>query len=289
MHACTAADWPASIPRLTCPRYRARIADTVMAFEFDGLTRGGESAESRLGALGRCARAGFARPPNGMFSGFMARPWLAGRCLTRRDATPALLDNLVRYLIRTGRPLLPPASLAIAHERRCRWTAHNLAALFGEAAGPLALRCLEAARSIPEVWSSEAVDYDPAPQRWTVLDNGTLQRNGTVGVPHGHTLIGHQPIIWDIAAILAEWRLAPSAAAYFIGQLERRLGASLPRPALSAFLLAYHAFKLGALTLVRDCAEAPRDRAAIDEALAYSRAEAGRALGGVLLPTNACD
>jgi hypothetical protein len=262
-------DWPPSPNELLSPRYRVRTPTGAIALEFGGLATidGRTMAAQAIAQYEQRTFAGYAPAPIGIVAGYVARHWLEGVALRARDIEPALLVSLSHYLTAMAGAPLDTATLAAAQLTRASWAYQNLAEALGDSAAQRAAAYVEAGSVLPLSWTRAAFEYDLAPQHWMRTRDGAIAKIGGPGHARGSTVVGVQPVLWDVVSLLVEWNLGRSDARAVVGAIERELGASLPRPALRAFMLAYIAFKIGELHLgregARDAAEADRYAQAI--------------------------
>ena len=63
-----------------------------------------------------------------------------------------------------------------------------------------------------------------------------------------HTFPGAQPVLWDVAGAIIQWRMRSNEATKFLGAL-RETGMSFEPHCLRFFLLAYVAFRIGMCSL----------------------------------------
>ena len=262
-------DWPPSPNQLLAPRFRVRTPTGVIALEFGGTATidGRTMASQAIAQYEQRTFAGYAPAPIGIVSGYVARHWLEGVALRSRDIEPGLLVSLAHYVTAMAGAPLDTATLAAAQLARASWAYDNLAEALGESAAQRAAAYVEAGSVLPLSWTRAAFEYDLAPQHWMRTRDGAIAKIGGPGHAHGSTVVGIQPVLWDVVSLLIEWNLGRADARAVVGAIERELGASLPRPALRAFMLSYIAFKIGELNLGRegalDAAEAERYATAI--------------------------
>lgn len=263
-------DWPPSRGRFATSRYRVATTSGSLALEFGGIaTIDGQSMASQaLAASEQRTFGGFAPAPIGMVAGFIARPWLDGVALRKADVDETLLHSLSHYVAAMAGTPLDAVTLAAAQLRRADWAARHLADALGDSAGKRAAAYVEAGSVLPVAWTRASFDYDLAPRCWMRTHEGALARIGSAATAHGHTVVGVQPVLWDVASLLVEWELGRKEARIVVGDVEQALGGTrLPRPALRAFMLAYIAFKLGELAACQAEADDAAELSRIHDAI----------------------
>jgi hypothetical protein len=210
--------------------------------------------------------------------GFVARPWLTGASPRVGDATDDLLVQLTRYLVAMAGEPLTALQLAAARERRVRWTLANLVRRDRHE-----LAAVLDADGVPNPrLNRRAFDYDPAPPRWTRVEDRSLKRNGVMGRYHPHTIVGDQPLLWDLAALICEWQLDSAGTRLVIGAAQEAMETQVPHRALRAFVLAFLAFKIGLMTMCRD--DEGLERARLEHALTICEARVDRLLSDPARP-----
>ncbi|MEZ0313437.1 MAG: hypothetical protein ACAI38_16825 [Myxococcota bacterium] len=263
-------DWPPSRGRFATSRYRVRTTSGSLALEFGGTaTIDGQSMVAQ--ALAACEQrtfGGFAPAPIGMVAGYLARPWLEGTALRPSDVDAKLLSSLSHYVSAMAGLPLDSAALAAAQLRRADWASRHLADALGDSAAKRAAAYVEAGSVLPPAWARAAFDYDLAPRCWMRTSEGAIARVGSAATAHGHTVVGVQPVLWDVASLLVEWDLGRKEARAVVAEVEAGLGGTrLPRPALRAFMLAYIAFKLGELAACQAEADDAAELSRIHDAI----------------------
>lgn len=229
------AGWPAVCAPFERPKYRCLLDDgTSVLWKFEGL--GNEAAAfARLASLGE-----WTAPPLDTALGFVAVPWIEGARLSSADAAdPGVLAHVGRYIARGAGPPLSPDERSAAHERLTEMVYWNTWEALGEEA---------AART--RVWSAAARDADTAagapgygdghlaPGEWLRTPDGRILKTDAAGHDADHTIVGRQPLAWDIAGAWVEWGLDKKTAAPL-------LDAAGPGTELAFYRLAYAAFRLG--------------------------------------------
>lgn len=131
--------------------------------------------------------------------GYMAMPWVEGRRLTQSDWSA----KLVEY-VRDVRGLdLTMAEAKEAYGRLRHMLYWNTAETEGE---DEAQRLCESLEITPRPHASFG-DGRLAPHEWVQRPDGSLIKVDCFGHDCDHTIIGHQPWLWDAAGLIEEWSL----------------------------------------------------------------------------------
>lgn len=254
-------------------------------WKFAGLAigpTGQTGAESALARLNFLAAGAWTSAPLDSSLGYIAIRWLPGRLLTPADATPETLGHIARYLTAAATETLSPDEQSASLDRLAEMLLVNTRETLGEPAARRAQQWGAAARrAFPSADIPAAGDGRPAPHKWLRTPEGHIYKLDAAGHDTDHTLIGPQPLIWDLAGVIVEWQLAPARAAALLAALGQA-----PNPALLTFhTAAYAAFRLAMLDLARVTADteefarihaaAARYAAPLRTALSESPPEAG--------------
>ncbi len=241
------ACWPAVAP--TFERMKLRYASSsgqAVLWKFGGFgsalnasaIHNGPTAERAYvggsvavpGTLGRCC-------------GFIATPWIEGKRLAASDAADAsVLSRAGEYLMHSAGPPLS----ALGSEQAVKRLADILFWNVKEAMG-------DAAAERTRFWAAKLSAREPeptytdgrmAPHEWLRTPGGHLYKTDNTGHNCDHTLIGAQSLLWDVAGVLVEWNIPFSRAQPFVEGLSGA-GLQLDGPRVTAWQLAYAAFRLG--------------------------------------------
>jgi len=258
--------WPAVYTPFERPKRLCSLrGGGRVLWKFAGLADAGEGDQARAAAdrQRRRARAGWCPPPLGECLGFVATPWVEGVALTRSDGDhPAILAHVGQYLAASAGPPLGPAEAEAAWTRLREMLVFNTREALGEAAAGRAERRAEAVGTDGEAPS--AGDGRMAPHEWLRTPDGRIVKADAAGRDGDHTVVGRQPLAWDIAGALVEWGLMDEAVRPLLAALEAA-GAPIPDPkALRFYLPAYAAFRLGQAMLCAEGAERARLERAAD-------------------------
>ncbi|MCU1383603.1 MAG: hypothetical protein JWL71_2300 [Acidobacteria bacterium] len=226
--------WPAVQPQHERRKYLAGSSGTIVRFA--GLGRRGRSIADRAAALGESE---FGSGALSLTHGWLEQPWIDGRTLTAADAAaPRVLDHLAAYLasIRRAFTTADPESvdevlnMAIinASEGLGAWTAAPLARLAAAAEQFAEARVAVDGRMLPHEWIA-------AGDRFVKTD--ALDHHDDDFWP------GCRDIAWDVAGTIAEFDLAPDAAAYFVTAYTRHAGDHTIAQRLPFFEAAYLAYR----------------------------------------------
>ena len=188
-------------------------------------------------------------PPLQTFRGFLAIPWVEGARVVRQGSDRNRhLPHVFRYVAASAGPASPREHEA--GRLRLRAMVHcNLSESFGPAAAERAAAWIDEARCDDE--TPCYADGHMAPEEWIVRPEGALLKTDYLGQAFDHTLIGQQPLLWDIAGILVEWELMDSERTFLLETLFKA-GIQVELAALSRYELAYAAFRMGLFSFCAD-------------------------------------
>ncbi len=223
-------------------------AAVLWKFAGFGEWRDSRDTETAFKRVQRLAEAGFTPPCLGTFRGFMAFPWVEGIRLTIADGIDtSVLQRIGHYIAASAEPPLTAAELHRSLARATDvlyWNTHEvLGSAFADQARNRAKR-ISFSQSPPT-----AGDGHLAPHEW-ILSPASAQvlKLDCEGHSNDHTVVGRQPIHWDIAGALVEWDLDINSAAPLLTALERN-GIALDPEVLGFYILAYSAFRMGLMSL----------------------------------------
>lgn len=278
-------EWPAACAPFERPKYRCTLSDgNAVLWAFAGLAGmpggAGSGAEAAFARLDARARAGWTPAPLGVGYGFVAVPWVEGVPLTCRESSPAVLAHVGRYLAAVAGPPLTRAEAEAALERLREMLDWNTREALGEEAAAR-VRTLSGALVATE--GEDALsgygDGRMAPHEWRRAPSGRLWKLDCAGHELDHTMVGRQPLLWDMAGALVEWGLTEHSAAPLLEAAREGGGRAVSLPALAFYRRAYAAFRLGQCTL---CAQMsghdPGEQDRLRRASAFYRAALSRLL-----------
>ena len=196
----------------------------------------------------------------GRVHGYIALPWISGRPLSASDLTPEVIGLLARQIAAVG-PQRDDRERLAAFDRIADMVCRNA----GEALGA---RSAESLTLLAESVREEAAAYSGpsygdgrlAPHEWILAESGGIVKTDAGGHDADHTVIGSQPVIWDIAGAIVEWKMDGAAIECLRRSLaEYGIGWPAAR-ALAFYTAAYAAFWLGMLDIAGDGEAAARER-----------------------------
>lgn len=269
--------WPAVCTPFERSKYRVTLRNgQQVLWKFSGLAGapGGSSsnAEAEAALLRRRAAQGWGPALLGVAHGFVAMKWIDGEVLHSTDATPELLAHIGRYIADVAAPPLSLDEQQAALARLTEIAYWNVWEAFGQAAAERIHACAEAA------WASIAQplatygDGRLAPGKWLRLPTGRVLKLDAGGHALDHTAVGSQPVVWDLAGAILEWRLCAQQAAHLLDSYHTVGGQPVAAPLLAFCRLAYAAFRLGQTTLCAQIAPDPAEQARLWRAAALYRA-----------------
>jgi hypothetical protein len=190
----------------------------------------------------RSERTGFLAP-FGISNGFIGVKWQSATPLRSSDfSQPRVPQDLARYVVAArGRPLQKTEARAALNRLRNMLSWNTQFALGGESANKAKVMSEQMA---PPIGMPAYGDGRMAPHEWVQTPEGNITK--TNGVCHfwDHTLIGRQPIYWDIAGVLIEWHLGKAQRQQFLHALKKQ-GCSVSAQSLNFYCGAYAAFRMG--------------------------------------------
>ncbi len=246
--------WPA----VAAPFERTKIRVTLrggdaVLWKFVGFASAsngeGSAAESMQQELLARAAAGWSIAPLGAAFGFVATRWMDGEALTLRDATPALLSHIGRYIAAISGAPLSDSEQKTALARLQEMLFFNTREALGETAAmraqELGVAAMNAQKTLPRTYG----DGHLAPHEWLRTRSGAILKTDALGHDNDHTLIGRQSFAWDVAGAIIEWKLSDTATASLLAALQDAGNEIIPPDVLRFHLLAYAAFRLGQCSL----------------------------------------
>ena len=232
---------PASWPAIALPFERRKILmtrtdGTKVIWKFTGLSEPLSSPGERGGG-------------EGQHLGFTSTPWIEGRPLRREDATPEILTQIGRHIASVAGPRLATDEADAARKRLEGVLYWNTL----ESPGPTIELSAPIIDSLPS-----SGDGRLAPYEWRQTPEGTIVKVPRVASTLDHTIVGPQPIAWDVAGAMVEWGLNEATAAPLLAEVP-----AIDGEALRFYRLAYAAFRMGTCAMfagMSDEAEAARLR-----------------------------
>jgi hypothetical protein len=279
------AEWPALCTNFERQKLRFTTRGGARyLFKFAGLGCAGGAdvalAEAQAAALKQRADLGLSQKPVIVAHGFIATRWVEGRPLTERDADVGVLHALGRYLARSTGTRLSAEEQADALARLENMVSTNVHEALGEAAASRLRQVFlsgvrEAAGRAPRAYG----DGHLAPHEWLRIQGGELCKVDCVGHDTDHTIVGRQSVAWDIAGAACEWKLGVPALEVLLDAYRAAGGEYVPLSVISAYRLAYAAFRAGQCHLSATLgAVDAHDRAGLHRAFSAYCTELCRAL-----------
>ncbi|HEX8229879.1 MAG TPA: hypothetical protein VF826_11285 [Chloroflexia bacterium] len=240
-------------PTVCAPFERAKYLCTTRSgrrvlFKFEGLCGApgnmattAELVESRLGE--RSAQ-GWTPQSLGVINGFVATEWAAGRPLSTEDCSPPLLRHIGRYIAAVAGPSLSAEQCKASTERLAEMLYWNTWEALGEEVAERTRTCAGALRA-SGYGSGSYGDGRMAPHEWIHTREVRILKSDSAGHAWDHTCIGAQPVAWDIAGAIVEWRLDEEGSRTLLEAFYSAGGESIPISALAFYQMAYAAFRAG--------------------------------------------
>jgi hypothetical protein len=282
------AEWPAICNQFERVKYLCTAGDgSKVLFKFYGLAAGTPSlagtAEGAAALLRERTAQGLAPPVRGAAYGFVATDWLEGTPLTGEAPPPDIARTLGEYIARASGPLLTANELADANARLAEMVYVNTKEACGEqAAGKVRRLCPQAGdmAATDAAYAAYAAygDGHMQPYEWIRRPNGELRKVDGAGHDCDHTLIGKQPVAWDIAGAVVEWQLGPPAIERLLRAFSQAGGATINADMLKFYRVAYLAFRAGQCALAAQVHD-PNERARLSAAYGVYRQRLAEHIG----------
>jgi hypothetical protein len=250
------SQWPPAFAAFERTKYRCVLSDgSAVLWKFEGSAmdpNGHSGAEAAVRRQAELARGGWCAEPIGMALGFVARRWIDGRPLARPDADGEVVDCLGRYIAASATGSMTPEEQRSATARLAGMLYWNTREALGEAAAERTKRLAgavgRAAGNAPAA-PPAAGDGRLAPHKWLRTPDDRLLKTDCTGHDLDHTIVGRQPLAWDVAGAIVEWGLNERQSAELLDAI-RAAGAPVPPPTVLHFhRMAYAAFRMGQCSL----------------------------------------
>lgn len=231
---------PPAFPAFERTKFRCTLRDgRAVLWKFVGW---GADADRVLTQMTGRADAGWTARPFGMAFGFVALPWIDGTPLSRRDLSPEVLDQMGRYIRDSAGATMSVDEQSAAFDRLREMLYWNTWESLGQGLANETRQLSHAAASL--IFDQPNLSYGDGrlgPQEWIRTPVGLLQKVDCAGHDCDHTMIGRQPLAWDVAGAIIEWRLDDAMAA----KLSKPVFPALPPELLSFYCAACAAFRVG--------------------------------------------
>lgn len=241
------AAWPPSWTQFE--RVKFLSADRRRMYKFEGYGRFGQEIAARAQVI---AEAGFGVPLRRENDGFYSAPMIVGEAAAPGAVDRQVLERLAAYCAFRSTAFRHQAAAQPALEHMMAW---NHFEEFGSELAPWQTQ-LPVKRPV-------IVDGRMQPHEW--IAGAWLLKTDAGGHGNDHFFPGPSDIAWDLAGVIVEWQLPPSAAAHFLERY-RALSGDDARPRIDAYRLAYTLFRMGyckmASEAMRGSEEEPRLAAA---------------------------
>jgi hypothetical protein len=185
--------------------------------------------------------------------GFITRNWIDGRPLRPDDAPLLPPHRLGQYISEAAGPPLDVCTQTAAIERLSSMLQHNIVEAFGVQ--------IELPRPALDVSLPTAGDGRLGPRDWILTPAGKVLKADCGGHDLDHTMVGCQPLPWDIAGAIIEWNMPPAAINQLIAACP-----PIPREVLRFYRLAYAAFRMGQCALCASMAGDEAERLRLERA-----------------------
>jgi hypothetical protein len=223
-------------------------------------------------SIDRLAERGLTPPVTGEGHGWLVIPWIDGHRVAPGDLNGDVLARMADVIAFSATPAGEARLQAAA--RLSAMVAANIPELLGENAR----RAAQAAGQLLERWPlfdwPSYGDGRLAPHEWVRTPNGRVVKTDAGGHTSDHTIVGTQPLAWDLAGAAVEWGLSDGAADALESLVRARIPVPRwPDPRLPAcWRAAYAGFRAGVCTMAANTAGSGLDRSNFQRAAAaYSQ------------------
>jgi hypothetical protein len=201
------------------------------------------------------------------------------------SALAGQIDQLGSYIAQVVGPALGHDNFAAATERLVEMIYNNTKEALGEAAANRAAgrAASYATRCVTEIRGSDGQvfaaygDGRMHPYEWICTVDGRMAKVDGVGHDCDHTLIGPQPVMWDLAGACVEWQLTAAATRRLLAAFHAAGGPPVDDDALHFYRLAYLAWRTGQCALAAEVHD-PYEKQRLLAALAAYRRELAQLL-----------
>lgn len=232
---------PPAFPAFERTKYRCVTSDgRAVLWKFAGL---GGGAARIMQALRARARDGWTPAPLGAAFGFVVTPWIHGTRLVREDASENLITHVGCYVRAAAGPPLAAEEQSAAFDRLREMLYWNAWESLSERAAVATHALSDAAAKVvrPQPLLSYG-DGRVGPCEWIRTASDRIFTVDCVGHEADHTMVGRQPIDWDLAGAIVEWGLDAGNA----NVLQTAAGQQAhPHELTTFYVAAYAAFRIG--------------------------------------------
>jgi hypothetical protein len=204
----------------------------------------------------------------------VARLWIEGKPLRIDQCDAAVLDRIGRYIVNAADSELSIAEQQASLERLRELLYWNTRESLGER---MAERTLRWKRSIPVRPRSAYGDGRLGPEEWIRRTDGRLIKVDCTGHSSDHTAVGRQPLVWDLAGTMVEWRLDDETARPLLKGFVDAGGEPPALETLAFYRAAYAAFRLGQCAICAGVSD-PNERRRLHRARDSYKAQLARIL-----------
>lgn len=242
--------WPPVCNYFERVKYRFTLrSGRQVLYKFLGLAAGSPSlattSQAAADVLATRAARGLGAPVAAQALGFIATEWLPGTPLPSHEGYPRMPQLLGTYIARTAGPSLAAEELASATARLTEMIYVNVGEALGAGAVAVARNCRPSSNCPRCTYG----DGHLRPHEWLASGAQPLRKVDTIGHDCDHTLVGKQPVAWDVAGAMIEWRLDDAAAACLLQAYAAAGGPHLDAATLHFYRLAYAALRAGQCAL----------------------------------------
>lgn len=248
------ADWPACWPNME--RIKFLSGDGENFLKFDGLGRYGRAVLQRSQ---RIHEGGFGVRVKDNQDGITIYERVVGKPLALSDLNEDVLTQLASYCAFRSHEFGVQINTATLVAEMTR---HNVLEEIG----------IDTEMESKHFETEQALITDGRMQPWEwirKMDGKLVKSDGST---HGddHFFPGPTDIAWDLAGAIVEWNMDGKSAEFLVREFRRR-GGKTNMPRLSAFLIAYCAFRVGYCKMAAQAVNDPMERRRLLQASEFYR------------------
>jgi len=263
--------WPAVCAPFECTKYRCVLENGFsVLWKFQGWSGVPEygrcGADLALSRLERRAALGWTPKPLGQHLGFVAQRWCEDPPILSDPDDPRRPDELAQigaYIHEAAGLIMSPLETDLAFARVREMLEVNTREALGDDFASRAVLLGSTVRGFSAQRVSAAGDGRMGPWEWRRNYTGAMIKLDAAGHDTNHTIVGRQPVWWDLAGVVVEWDLKPEEL--FLVQATAMLESVAPE-LLAFYVAAYAAFRTGQCRFCIGVTGDPRERERLERA-----------------------
>lgn len=245
-----ASRWPPACAAFERLKYRCSLpGGAAVLWKFEGLVAApdafGTVADAAFREMSDHYEKGFGPRPLAVAHGFVGAHWVEGAPLGREDAGAETLRHVGRYIAEVAGLPLSGGEQRAGVDRLLEMLYWNTWEALGEDAAKRTRRWSNRSLTPGTGGAKSYGDGRMAPHEWVQTPDGGLIKVDGVGHRHDHTVVGPQPVAWDLAGAIVEWGLEDAAATILLDAFLEAGGEPVQPDTLAFYLASYAAFRAG--------------------------------------------